>query len=307
MHLRALTAPARTIRLGLIALSMGFLIEAQKVHSEPISADCFLINDGIIEIDTDFLLLTGRLLPISIDTITPQYYGVSVAEILPIIGKPVIDLPTYNLWKSNGLLGPMYIRSRASFYVPSLQITYVIVGIKGKTDPNPPVTITSAPQSTNGVVGGATVFSCSAEPSTYVSYQWRFKNKDIPGQASGTLILENLAKTNAGLYTCAVSTGSKPVITKPALLRVLTPVSVKTQPKSQTTKAGASVVFRVTAQGTGPFTYQWFFNGYAITGETKSFLSLSKVTDAQAGDYLVSVLNSVSITQSVAATLTVTP
>jgi len=140
-----------------------------------------------------------------------------------------------------------------------------------------------------------------------VSYQWRFKNKDIPGQASGTLILSDIGKTNAGLYTCAVSTGSKPVITKPALLRVLTPVSVKTQPKSQTIKAGASVVFRVTAQGTGPFTYQWFFNGYAITGATKSFLSVPHVTDAQAGDYLVVIHNGVSTTHSDDAVLTVTP
>jgi len=267
----------------------------------------FRITNSLISMDDGWLLKNGQFHFLLDDTAGPHLVHMEQSEILPILNQPVIDEESWNLDQAAGLLPSYVIRSRDSFPVPSLMTSYVIVGIKGKTDPNPPVTITSAPQSTNGVVGGATVFSCSAEPSGYVSYQWRFKNKDIPGQASGTLILSNIGKTNAGLYTCAVSTGSKPVITKPALLRVLTPVSIKTQPKSQTIKAGASVVFRVTAQGTGPFTYQWFFNGYAITGATKSFLSLSKITGAQAGDYQVFAQNSVSITQSDIATLTVSP
>jgi hypothetical protein len=96
-------------------------------------------------------------------------------------------------------------------------------------------------------------------------------------------------------------------MSKRALLRVLTPVSVKTQPKSQIVHAGATAVFRVTAKGTGPFTYVWYFNVSAISGANKSFLTVPKVTELQAGNYRVLINNGVSSTNSDTVTLTVTP
>jgi hypothetical protein len=46
------------------------------------------------------------------------------------------------------------------------------------------------------------------------------------------------------------------------------PLSITTQPQSQTVDEGRPVTFSVVADGTPPFTYQWKRDGADITGET---------------------------------------
>src|SRR5450432_3048684 len=41
-----------------------------------------------------------------------------------------------------------------------------------------------------------------------------------------------------------------------------------TSPQSQTVTVGQTGTFAVSASGTGPFTYQWYQNGVAISGAT---------------------------------------
>jgi len=81
--------------------------------------------------------------------------------------------------------------------------------------------------------------------------------------------------------------------------------TITTQPTSQTVNAGANVTFTVTASGTPAPTYQWNFNGAAISGATGASLSLSSVSAANAGDYTVVVSNGAGSVTSNKATLTV--
>src|SRR6185436_18226562 len=91
-----------------------------------------------------------------------------------------------------------------------------------------------------------------------------------------------------------------------ALLTVLVPPSIVTAPQSSTNLAGGSAVFTVTAAGTTPLAYQWFFNSStAITGATNSSLTLSNILTANAGTYQVRVTNTAGTVTSSAATLTV--
>jgi|GEM_PF-1407407 len=87
------------------------------------------------------------------------------------------------------------------------------------------------------------------------------------------------------------SLGGAPVITVP--------------PQSVSVPAGASVTFTVTATGTGPFTYQWLFNGFAIPGATSATLPLANVQAGAAGNYSVRVSNTSGSTTSAAAVLDV--
>lgn len=89
---------------------------------------------------------------------------------------------------------------------------------------------------------------------------------------------------------------SPPANTAPALV---------TQPQSQTVAAGSNVTFTVSATGTWPLSYQWFFNNALITGATKTSLSLSNVQPAQAGPYAVIVTNAYGAVTSSNADLTV--
>src|SRR5262249_38437393 len=62
-------------------------------------------------------------------------------------------------------------------------------------------------------------------------------------------------------------------------------------PKSQTVKPGAKVTFNVTAMGTAPLKYQWFFNTNAIPAATGTSYSIAKVKTNDAGAYSVVVTN----------------
>jgi sugar lactone lactonase YvrE len=81
--------------------------------------------------------------------------------------------------------------------------------------------------------------------------------------------------------------------------------AIQSQPLSQTVTAGNSALFSVTATGHPALTYQWYFNGTAITGATASSYSLASAQTGNAGNYTVTVANTLGSVTSSAATLTV--
>ncbi len=81
--------------------------------------------------------------------------------------------------------------------------------------------------------------------------------------------------------------------------------TISGQPQSQTVTAGTNVQFSVTASGQPAPTYQWSFNGSAISGATGATLSLSSVQTSDAGNYAVTVSNAGGSATSSTAVLTV--
>ena len=80
---------------------------------------------------------------------------------------------------------------------------------------------------------------------------------------------------------------------------------ITTQPASQTATVGGNVQFSVVATGTPAPAYQWYQNGVAINGANSASLTLTNVQMTDAGDYTVTVSNSVGSVTSNKATLTV--
>jgi beta-galactosidase len=66
---------------------------------------------------------------------------------------------------------------------------------------------------------------------------------------------------------------------------------------SKTVEIGTAVDIKfISADGTGPFTYQWLKDGNAITGVTaNSVLSIKPTTQNSAGAYQVLVFNSAGV------------
>lgn len=101
------------------------------------------------------------------------------------------------------------------------------------------------------------------------------------------------------LAHAASSTGYSPIIT------VDTRVGITSPPQSQTTNAGANVMFTVAVAGVPPFSYQWWFNGQNLAGQTAASLTLTSVQFANAGGYAVVVTNAYGAATSAGAQLTV--
>ena len=90
-----------------------------------------------------------------------------------------------------------------------------------------------------------------------------------------------------------------------ATLAVILPPVINVQPLSQLSAVSNSVTFTVgLSQGTSP-AYQWRQNGTAISGATRSSLTLASVAWGSAGTYSVVVTNSAGSQTSAGATLIV--
>ena len=83
--------------------------------------------------------------------------------------------------------------------------------------------------------------------------------------------------------------------------------AIVSAPASTSVAAGSTATFSVVAGSNGPFTYQWFRNGIAITGATTSSYTTPVVETGNSGsNFTVNVTNSTGTTTPTAAVLTVT-
>lgn len=79
--------------------------------------------------------------------------------------------------------------------------------------------------------------------------------------------------------------------------------SITTQPANAAVPLGNTTRFSVVADGTGPFTYQWFKDNVAISGATSASLSIANVQPSDFGSYAVTVTNGLGSLESQPAML----
>ena len=155
---------------------------------------------------------------------------------------------------------------------------------------------------TNGDPVNLTVTATGTAP---LSYQWRKGGVAIPGETAATIAIPAAQVSDAGSYDVVVSNVGGSDTSAAAVVTVVVPPSIATQPVSQTFDAFTDVTFSVIAAGTAPFTYQWFKNGQAIAAANGAALVLSGVTAADIGSYRVSVTNVAGFVDSADVTLAV--
>ena len=83
------------------------------------------------------------------------------------------------------------------------------------------------------------------------------------------------------------------------------PPKIVTQPQAATRVITENVTFTVVADGTAPFTYQWFQNSGPLSGKTNGSLTIDPITVSDGGDYTVRVSNGLGSTNSAIAQLVV--
>jgi O-glycosyl hydrolase len=195
----------------------------------------------------------------------------------------------------------LYNRALASNEVAAIYAA----GAAGKCKAASGATITAQPRSQTVAVGSNALFAVTAGGTAPLGYQWQFNNTAIPSATNTSLTLANVQSTQAGNYTVIVTNSTAAATSAVAVLTVLVPPAIGTQPASQSVVAGANVSFSVTASGAAPLGYQWQFNNTAIPSATNTSLTLANVQPAQAGNYAVIVANAAALVTSAVAVLTV--
>ena len=147
-----------------------------------------------------------------------------------------------------------------------------------------------------GLEGGTVSITVTAVGTPPLTYQWNKDGTAIDGETSSTLTLNNLIPSDAGYYTVNVSNAVDQVVSELIEVAVVTPktaqpAKIVLQPEDTNVLVGENVTLRVIADGTDPISYQWYYKGKPINGETNSTLSSNNVQRTASGNYYVVVSN----------------
>jgi hypothetical protein len=127
----------------------------------------------------------------------------------------------------------------------------------------------------------------------------------IQGATGSTYTLENIASSQTGNYAVVVTNSVGSVTSTAALVEVLEPPAIVSQPASQTVVAGRTIVLDVSVSGTVPYTFAWFKNGILMPNEVLPTLRFTVVKLEDAATYTFRVSNAVGNATTTPIVLTV--
>jgi len=171
---------------------------------------------------------------------------------------------------------------------------------------SPPPVINVQPTNQTVLLNDSVTFSVTANGGgATISYQWRKNGTNLAGATLSSYTISPAQTTDEGVYSVRLTNAGGSITSSNATLTVLSPPSITTPPQSQTVAQGLNATFSVVASGTAPLSYQWSFNGTAITGATNSALVVENARSSDAGNYSVLVMNDWGLTTVPSVTLTV--
>lgn len=142
----------------------------------------------------------------------------------------------------------------------------------GVVAPTPMLVISTQPGDQAVDAGQAATFSVLANASPgAITYQWFKNGTAITGATASTYTTPATVQTDDGAtYSVMVKSDVLSQTSAQAVLKVNT-LDITTEPNDQSVDLGTPASFSVVAKATySPVTYQWFRNGTAILGATKS-------------------------------------
>jgi hypothetical protein len=169
--------------------------------------------------------------------------------------------------------------------------------------------ITQQPASVTVTAGQAAAFSVMATGTLPLTYQW-FMNGTASGTSSSTF---SIAQTTTGQNGAQIyvkvsnSAGNAPSNTVTLTVNPAAPTApaITQQPTNATVTAGQPATFTVSATGTAPLAFQWFFNGSAA-GTNSSTYTIPQTTLGETGAQIyVTVTNTAGHATSQTVTLSV--
>ncbi|MFO1488878.1 MAG: immunoglobulin domain-containing protein [Verrucomicrobiota bacterium] len=169
-----------------------------------------------------------------------------------------------------------------------------------------PLAISVAPTNQAVNPGANVTFTASAYGTPPLQFQWRFNGTNIAGATNNVLNVTNVQSGKLGSYDVLVGDFSGVVTSSVALTFTggLLPPAVAIQPKSRVVNLNSNAAFSVTASGSPPLFFQWYFNGMPILDATGSSFVRTNAQLSDAGNYSVVVTNFLGRVASDEAALT---
>jgi hypothetical protein len=167
------------------------------------------------------------------------------------------------------------------------------------------LTITSQPQFVVVHAHDTASFTVTASGTLPLSYQWSLNGTNISGATLSSLTIPNVEQHDLGAYAVIVTNGVGSVRSSNAVLSMYPFINVPFAGTS--TYWGKDATFSVGAWGTGPLSYQWFKDGFALLDATNSVLSLTSIQSTNAGIYSVVVSSSLGSVTNPPAQVIVQP
>jgi alpha-tubulin suppressor-like RCC1 family protein len=164
------------------------------------------------------------------------------------------------------------------------------------------------------VTGSNASFSATLTGAVPMNFQWYFNGTPlmddgihVAGSLTSSLILSNVTTADAGSYTLAVTNFLGSTNSTAAVLTVLVPATITTQPVGRSVPPGLPTTFNAAASGNPAPSYQWQLNGTNIPGATDSSYTITAVGTNDLGFYRLVASNSVGGAVSADAQLTFGP
>jgi len=170
--------------------------------------------------------------------------------------------------------------------------------------------IVTNPASFSTTNGGSAPFSVAVGSSPYTpNFQWLQNSIALVNQTNAALTVSNLTTSyNNYTYQCVVTNNYGSVTSTPAILTVTATAVAPVISSGVNNASGyfnANVAFpSVSATGTDPFTYQWYFGGNPLSdgpsgsgsgyiGSQTASLAVTNLQATDAGNYYLVVMNPV--------------
>ncbi|HEX2920698.1 MAG TPA: immunoglobulin domain-containing protein [Bacteroidales bacterium] len=182
---------------------------------------------------------------------------------------------------------------------------------------NVPVSIPAGghPAALTRVCQGSSTSLDVSVSGTVLSYRWKkngtfiYDSGSFSGTTTSKLIISGAKITDAGIFSCEISSTCNTISTTSAELIVDPVTTITLQPSNATLCAGENVQFLVNATGGLPLSYEWRFNNVAIPGATTNNLIINGINTLNAGGYTCYIMSAsgCGAATSTPATLTVNP
>ena len=157
-----------------------------------------------------------------------------------------------------------------------------------------PASIMTAPTDAFLCPGGSVQLSVVPAGTPPFFTEWQKDGVTIPGATGMTLDITNAMIGDQGSYVAIVSNPCGSATSTAATVTISSGPSISASPADSFACLGGDIELTVTATGVGPLTYQWIKDGVPIAGALGSTLSLTHVTNSDAGNYTVEVTDGCS-------------